>query len=94
MRENECEELVLESSVLWGTCGWVVPEMKDQKLRCDEFVGEEWLCHWEVWLVCRFWYPFPGNGKEEQGLATCWEVDLYTASYLLGVFSGHADCQR
>lgn len=42
MRENECEELVLESSVLWGTCGWVVAEMKDQqKLRCDEFVGED-----------------------------------------------------
>lgn len=42
MGGNECEELVLESSVLWGTCGWVVPEMKDlQKLRCDEFVGED-----------------------------------------------------
>lgn len=40
--KNECEELVSESSVLRGTCGWVVPEIKDlQKLRCDEFVGED-----------------------------------------------------
>lgn len=31
-----------QSSVPWGACGCVVPEMKDlQKLRCDEFVGED-----------------------------------------------------
>lgn len=42
MGEDECEELVSQGSVPWGTCGWAVPDMKDlQKLRCDQFVSED-----------------------------------------------------
>lgn len=42
MGENECEELISQRSVPRGACGWAVPEMKDlQKLRCDEFAGED-----------------------------------------------------
>lgn len=85
----------MESSVLGGTCGRVVPEIKDlQKLRCDEFVGEDVVL-------------FLGSLFGLQGLVPLswqWEGAAGTCCLLAGGFvyhqlfsrdiSGHPDCKR